>query len=98
METETEEGEDAAADECFVYVCGAVNVPGVYKLPSGSRIYEAVLLAGGLREDAIVYNLTVAEEDKGYVIGKQGRVAKALRTIARAASAKEGKKVNIDII
>ncbi len=59
---------------------------------------QVVVTDGGLREDAIVYNLTVAEEDKGYVIGKQGRVAKALRTIARAASAKEGKKVNIDII
>ena len=59
---------------------------------------QVVVTDGGLREDAIVYNLTVAEEDKGYVIGKQGRVAKALRTIARAASAKAGKKVNIDII
>lgn len=59
---------------------------------------QVVVTDGGMREDAIVYNLTVAEEDKGYVIGKQGRVAKALRTIARAASAKEGKKVNIDII
>ena len=59
---------------------------------------QVVVTDGGLREDAIVYNLTVAEEDNGYVIGKQGRVAKALRTIARAASAKEGKKVNIDII
>lgn len=62
METETEEGEDAAADECFVYVCGAVNVPGVYKLPSGSRIYEAVLLAGGLREDACEDSLNQAQE------------------------------------
>lgn len=59
---------------------------------------QVTVTDGGMREDANVYNLSVAEEDKGYVIGKQGRVAKALRTIARAAAAKEGKKVNIDII
>ena len=59
---------------------------------------QVTVTDGGMREDAIVYNLSVAEEDKGYVIGKQGRVAKALRVIARAVSAKEGKKVNIDII
>ena len=75
-------------DELIVYMAKhLVNSPD-----------QVVVTDGGLREDAIVYNLTVAEEDKGYVIGKQGRVAKALRTIARAASAKEGKKVNIDII
>lgn len=59
---------------------------------------QVTVTDGGMREDAVVYNLSVAEDDKGYVIGKQGRVAKALRTIARAAAAKEGKKINIDII
>ena len=36
----------------YVYVCGAVNREGVYKLPSKSRVYEAVEMAGGFREDA----------------------------------------------
>lgn len=37
------------------------------------------------------------ESDMGKVIGKQGKIAKALRTIVRCASAKEGKKYNIEI-
>ena len=41
---------------------------------------------GGMRADATVYNLKVADEDKGYVIGKQGRVAKALRAVVKAAA------------
>jgi len=53
---------------------------------------------GGMRDDAIVYNLQVAEEDKGFVIGKQGRVAKALRAIVKAAAMKQGMHINIDII
>lgn len=36
----------------FVYVCGAVVQPGVYELPEGARVYEAIACAGGLREDA----------------------------------------------
>lgn len=43
--------EDTAA-ECFVYVCGSVRNPGVYCLGAGSRIYEAVALAGGMTEEA----------------------------------------------
>lgn len=38
--------------EICVHVCGAVVNPGVYQLPLGSRLYEAVAAAGGLREDA----------------------------------------------
>lgn len=61
-EPETEETDTSEAEECCVYVCGAVKNPGVYRLPSGSRIYEAVLLAGGLREDACEDSLNQAEE------------------------------------
>lgn len=49
-------------------------------------------------EDTIVYELNVAQEDMGKVIGKQGKIAKAIRTIARAASSKDGKKVLIQIV
>ena len=42
--------------------------------------------------------LKVAPEDMGKVIGKQGRIAKAIRTMVKAAAAKEGKKVNVDIV
>lgn len=57
-----EETELQKERECYVYVCGAVNSPGVYSLPAGSRIYEAVRLAGGLREDAREDGVNQAEE------------------------------------
>ncbi|MCC6094539.1 MAG: helix-hairpin-helix domain-containing protein [Eubacterium sp.] len=37
---------------CYVYVCGAVRNPGVYALPLGSRVYEAIAMAGGVNEEA----------------------------------------------
>lgn len=48
--------------------------------------------------DALVFELKVAEEDLGKVIGKQGRTAKALRTILSAASAKTGRRVILEIL
>ena len=52
------------------------------------------------REDdnAIVVELRVAQSDMGKLIGKQGRIAKAIRTVVKAASAKETKKVIVDIV
>lgn len=46
----------------------------------------------------IVYELSVASEDMGKVIGKQGRIAKALRTVVKAAATRENKKVTVEII
>jgi predicted RNA-binding protein YlqC (UPF0109 family) len=48
--------------------------------------------------DALVYELKVAEEDLGKVIGKQGRTAKALRTVVAAASAKLRRRVLLEIL
>ncbi|MGI6712591.1 MAG: KH domain-containing protein [Bacillota bacterium] len=45
-----------------------------------------------------VLELRVAPEDMGKVIGKQGRIAKAIRTVVKAVATKEGKKVNVEII
>lgn len=45
-----------------------------------------------------VYELNVASEDMGKVIGKQGRIAKALRTVVKAAATRENKKVTVEII
>lgn len=52
------------------------------------------------REDArtIVVELRVAPSDMGKVIGKQGRIAKAIRCVVKAASANETKKVIVDIV
>ncbi len=48
--------------------------------------------------DSITFELRVASTDMGKIIGKQGRIAKAIRTVVKAAAAKEGKRVNVDII
>ena len=48
-------------------------------------------------EGVIVYHLTVAEDDMGRVIGKQGRMAKAIRVVMRAAAVRENKKVMVEI-
>ena len=47
---------------CFVHVCGQVNAPGVYELEAGSRIYQAVEMAGGFSADAAVWYLNLAQE------------------------------------
>ncbi|MDD2212415.1 MAG: KH domain-containing protein [Clostridia bacterium] len=49
-------------------------------------------------EDKAIIELRVAPEDMGKVIGKQGRIARAIRTVVRAAATHENKKVIIDII
>ena len=46
----------------------------------------------------IVLELHVAEGDMGKVIGKQGRIAKAIRSVVKAAAAKEDKRVVVDIV
>ena len=48
-------------------------------------------------EGVIVFHLHVAAEDMGRVIGKQGRIAKAIRTIMRAAAGRENKKILVEI-
>ena len=49
-------------------------------------------------EDSITIELRVDPEDMGKVIGKQGRIAKAIRTVVKAASAKSDKPVFVEII
>lgn len=48
-------------------------------------------------EGVIVYHLHVGEEDMGRVIGKQGRIAKAIRTVMRAAAVRKEVKIQVDI-
>ena len=49
-------------------------------------------------EGVTVMHLHVAQEDMGRVIGKQGRIAKAFRTVVNAAATKENKKVTVEIV
>lgn len=48
-------------------------------------------------EGVTVFHLHVAEEDMGRVIGKQGRIAKAIRVVMRAAAVRQGEKVIVEI-
>ena len=45
----------------------------------------------------IVYHLHASEEDMGRIIGKQGKIAKAIRTVARAAAMRKGQKIVVEI-
>ena len=49
-------------------------------------------------EKTIIYEVRVAESDMGKVIGKEGRIAQAIRTIMKALAAKDSKKVSIEFI
>ena len=48
-------------------------------------------------DGTVVYHIHVDEEDMGRIIGKQGRIAKAIRTIARSASVRTEEKVMVEI-
>lgn len=48
-------------------------------------------------EGIIVYHLHVDEDDMGRVIGRQGRIAKAIRTVMRAAAARNDEKIQVEI-
>ena len=48
-------------------------------------------------DGAIVYHLHVAPDDMGRVIGKQGRIAKSIRTVVRAAASRTGARVVVEI-
>ena len=59
---------------------------------------DAVTVTKREEDRAIIIELRVAQSDMGKVIGKQGRIAKAIRSVVKAASAKETKKVLVDIV
>lgn len=58
---------------------------------------DAVEVEAAEEEGRTVLKLHVAQEDMGRVIGKQGRIAKAIRTIVKSAATRENKKVTVDI-
>lgn len=55
-----QEAEDAGEEDIYVHVCGEVIRPGVYRLPAGSRVYEAIEAAGGLSQEAHADSLNQA--------------------------------------
>ncbi len=59
---------------------------------------EEVVVTENQSEKAIVVELRVAQSDMGKVIGKQGRIAKAIRSVVKAAASKEDRKVIVEIV
>lgn len=58
---------------------------------------DQVIVAQNATERTVHLQLTVAPEDMGKVIGKQGKIANAIRTIVKAAAVKDGRRVIVDI-
>lgn len=59
---------ESHADRIYIYICGAVNTPGVYQLPGNSRVCDAVAAAGGMTEEA---DLTHVNQAKLLTDGEQ---------------------------
>ena len=59
---------------------------------------DAVVVTEENTEEGILLKLQVADEDKGRIIGKQGRIAQAIRTIIRVKAAKAGTRANLEIL
>ena len=59
---------------------------------------DSVVVTEKVSGDTVVLELSVAKQDMGRVIGKEGKIAKSIRTVMRAAAARENKRVIVDII
>jgi hypothetical protein len=59
---------------------------------------EEVVVTEERGEEGVVLKLTCAQEDMGRVIGKQGRVAQAMRTLLRVMAVREGIRVDLEIV
>ena len=67
----------------------------VNNLVSDKTAVQINELAG---EQSTIFEVKVAEEDMGKIIGKQGTIAKAIRTIMKAVASKESKRVTVEFI
>ncbi len=59
---------------------------------------KVVLTEETNEEQVIVFKLQVADDDKGRIIGKQGQVAQAMRTLLRVKAAKQGTRARLEIL
>jgi predicted RNA-binding protein YlqC (UPF0109 family) len=59
---------------------------------------DAVRVERVEEDDAVILRLHVAQDDLGKVIGRQGRIARALRTVVRAGSVRERRRVQLEIV
>ena len=58
---------------------------------------DEVVVTESVKDDEVVVELKVASSDMGRVIGKQGRIAKSIRSVVKAAASKDDKKVIVEI-
>jgi predicted RNA-binding protein YlqC (UPF0109 family) len=59
---------------------------------------DEVSVRRAVRDDAVVFELRVAPDEVGKVIGRQGRVARALRTVVRAGGTRRGERALLEIV
>ncbi len=59
---------------------------------------EEVKVTSEMDDERLILRLEVAEEDKGKIIGRQGRVAQAMRTLLRVAAVKDGTRAVLEIV
>ncbi len=87
-------------EKVYVYVCGAVNAPGVYELRSGARVFEAIQLAGGLTgeaaPDAVNQARTVSDGEQIRVPTAQEFQEQGAGVGETVTEGSENKKVNIN--
>ena len=102
-EEHAEKSEDTEKEEktIFVYVCGAVNKPGVYELPEDARVYEAIACAGGVREDAAEEHINqaqiVADGERIYIPTKEEAEQGTLESVLTQPDSRNAEgKVNIN--
>jgi predicted RNA-binding protein YlqC (UPF0109 family) len=84
----------------------AVTIPGGVKMGELVKVIAQALVDSPEEvqvkeiegEHSVIIELKVAPDDMGKVIGKQGRIAKAIRTVVKAAATKEQKRVVVEII
>ena len=87
----TDVQEEKENSKIFVYVCGAVNVAGVYELPNGSRVFEAIEAAGGFRNDA-----ATAEVNQAELLEDEARIyVPTIQEVEQGTTSKNG-KININ--
>lgn len=69
-----------------------------YIAKSLANVPDEVVVTEEEEEDGILLKLQVADEDKGRIIGKQGRIAQAMRTLIRVKAAKAGTRATLEIL
>ncbi len=98
--SDTEPTADVDADTANAAPVGGALPKAVLDYVAKSIVDDpaGVSIVSEERGSGVILRLHVAQEDMGKVIGKRGRVAQAIRTVVRAAGAKEGVDANVDIV